>query len=193
MISSSTLVTGNTFTSFQNFASCLGLKIISEKTFHNTQRLYLCPVLSDKWEMVRKAIVSKLKERAKGSLSGNGRCDRPGHSAKYGTYIFMDNESHKSDDFTVIQVSEVSSSNAMEKSGFEGSLNYLDNCGVKSDYLTLPQCRVYIDVGDDVSPYISMLNSSQYVHCWLNICCFLDAIHVFVSLPSPCSLSANQS
>ena len=40
LISSSILFTGNTFTSLQNFASCLGLKIVSEKTFHKTQRLY---------------------------------------------------------------------------------------------------------------------------------------------------------
>ena len=136
MISSSVLLTGNTFTSFHKFASCLGLKIISEKTFHNTQRLYLFPVISEKWEMVRKAIVIELKERAHVSLSGDGSCDSPGHSAKYGTYTVMDNESHKIVDFTVIQGSEVSSSNAMEKSGFERSLTYLDNCGVKIDCIT---------------------------------------------------------
>ena len=57
------LFTGNTFTSLQNFASCLGLKIVSEKTFHKTQRLYLFPVISEQWELDRNAIVHELKER----------------------------------------------------------------------------------------------------------------------------------
>ena len=86
--------------------------------------------------MVRKAIVIDLKETAQVCLSGDGRCDRPGHSAKYGTYTFMDNESHKIVDFTVIQVNEVSSSNATEKNGFEKRLTYLEKCGVTSDCIT---------------------------------------------------------
>ena len=136
LISSSILFTGNTFKAFQNFASCLGLKIVSEKTFHNTQELYLFPVISEKWGVEKNAIVHELKKREKISLSGDGRCDSPGHNAKYGTYTFMDNETHKIVDFTVIQVSEVSSSNAMEKSGFERSLKNLEQCGVKIDCIT---------------------------------------------------------
>ena len=114
----------------------MGLKIVSEKTFHNTQELYLFPVISEKWGVEKNAIVHELKKREKISLSGDGRCDSPGHNAKYGTYTFMDNETHKIVDFTVIQVSEVSSSNAMEKSGFERSLKNLEQCGVKIDCIT---------------------------------------------------------
>ena len=48
----------------------------------------------------------------------------------------MDTETQKNADFTVTQASEVSSSTAMEKSGFERSLKYLKDCGVKIDCST---------------------------------------------------------
>ena len=53
------------------------------------------------------------------NLNGDGHCDSPGHSAKYGTYILMDNDSGNMVAFSVVQVSEVTSSNAMEKEGFK--------------------------------------------------------------------------
>ena len=65
--------------------------------------------------MVRQELVNK----GGINLNGDGRCDSPGHSAKYGTYTLMDNDSGKVVAFRVVQVSEVTSSNAMEKEGFK--------------------------------------------------------------------------
>lgn len=53
------------------------------------------------------------------NLNADGHCDSPRHSAKYGTYILMDNDSGNMVAFSVAQVSEVTSSNAMEKKGFK--------------------------------------------------------------------------
>ena len=52
-------------------------------------------------------------------LSGDDRCDSPGHNAKYGTYTMIDQFSDKIIDFQIVQVSEVTSSNAMEREGFK--------------------------------------------------------------------------
>jgi len=41
------------------------------------------------------------------TLIGDGRCDSPGHSAKYCTYTFMEPESGKIVDSEVISVTEV--------------------------------------------------------------------------------------
>ena len=49
------------------------------------------------------------------TLAGDGRCDSPGHSAKYGTYTVLDVKSNKIVDFKVVSVCEVKNSNAMEK------------------------------------------------------------------------------
>ena len=57
-------------------------------------------------------------------MFGDGRCDSPGHNAKYSTYTMM-NESGKILTFNLVQVTEVTSSNAMEKEGLERSLQEL--------------------------------------------------------------------
>lgn len=36
------------------------------------------------------------------NLNGDGHCDSPGHSAKYGTYILMDNDSGNMVAFSVV-------------------------------------------------------------------------------------------
>ena len=55
------------------------------------------------------------------NLIGDGRCDSPGHSAKYCTYTMMSGGG-KVAYFSLVQVTEVTSSNAMEKEGFERCL-----------------------------------------------------------------------
>ena len=53
------------------------------------------------------------------NLDGDSRCDSPGHSAKYGTYTLIDEDIGNVVAFQVVQVTEVTSSNAMEKEGFK--------------------------------------------------------------------------
>lgn len=60
-------------------------------------------------------------------LNGDGRCDSPGHNAKYGTYTFMDSDTCKVAIFNLVQVTETTSSNAMEKEGFVRCLDNLDD------------------------------------------------------------------
>ena len=48
-------------------------------------------------------------------LAGDGRCDSPGHCAKYCTYTLLDVQSQKVVDFKVVAVTEVVNSNCMEK------------------------------------------------------------------------------
>lgn len=62
--------------------------------------------------------MNTIEENGPVNLNGDGRCDRPGYSAKYGTYTMMSDEGLIVT-FSVVQVTEVTSSNAMEKEGFE--------------------------------------------------------------------------
>ena len=62
-------------------------------------------------------------------LSGDGRCDSPGHNAKYGTYTMIDQQSEKIVDFQIVQVSEVTSSNAMEREGFKRCMDNIQERG----------------------------------------------------------------
>ena len=109
LLSSSILLSGSTFTKVASLAGILNLKIFREKTFFNIQNKYLIPVINEFWLKEQNSTFSELGGRDLW-LSGDGRCDSPGHSAKYGTYIV---------DFKVVQVSEVNHSNAMEREGFK--------------------------------------------------------------------------
>ena len=80
-------------------------------------------------------------------LASDGRCDSPGHNAKYGTYSVMEVTTEKIVDFSLVQVSEVANSNAMEKEGLKRCLEFLERNGQVIDllatdrYLTLTNCR----------------------------------------------------
>ena len=64
------------------------------------------------------------------TLAGDGCCDSPGHSAKYGTYTMLDVSTNQVVDFKVVSVCEVKNSNAMEKKGFIDTLNNIEEAGV---------------------------------------------------------------
>uniref|UniRef100_A0A673IHK2 Uncharacterized protein n=1 Tax=Sinocyclocheilus rhinocerous TaxID=307959 RepID=A0A673IHK2_9TELE len=67
-------------------------------------------------EQLKKITTSREKEVV---ICGDGRCDSPGHCAKYCIYTFIDVENQKVADFKVISCTQVSSSNAMEIRGFK--------------------------------------------------------------------------
>lgn len=53
-------------------------------------------------------VFETLKKKDSVTLIGDGRSDSPGHSAKYGTYTFMDSDTGKIVDSIVVSVTDVS-------------------------------------------------------------------------------------
>ena len=128
LLSSSILLSGSTYTKMASLAQILKLSIFSEKTFYNIQDKYLFPVINEVWEGEQNAVFADLKNKELW-LSGDGRCDSPGHSAKYGTYTMIDQNSDKIVDFQIVQVTEVTSSNAMEREGFKRCMDSIQGKG----------------------------------------------------------------
>ena len=61
-----------------------------------------------------KAIIEEIKEGGNIiDLSGDGRCDSPGHNAKCLTYSFIDKSPNKIVAFSLTQVMEAGNSNRM--------------------------------------------------------------------------------
>ena len=117
LIPAAVLLTGNTFAPISHFAACLNLQIVSKATFYKVQ---------DNWHNHQKQVLKDIKnQKTPVNVAGDGRCDSPGHSAKYGTYSLMYEPSGKVVDFSLVQVTEVSSSNAMEYEGCKRSLKKL--------------------------------------------------------------------
>ena len=123
---------GIPFSKFAALSKLINLKFIGNGTYFNIRERYVFPVVRTTWQQQQLEIFSELKAREDGvALAGDGRCDSPGHSAKYCTYTFLDVTSQKVIDFNVVSVSQVANSNQMEKKGFIETLANIEANGIK--------------------------------------------------------------
>ena len=129
LLSAAILLCGLTFTSIANLADVFNLAVFSERYFYRLQKEYLYPVVHTNYIRQQEAVIEYLRGNQL-HLSGDGRCDSPGYSAKYGTYSLMDSATDLILDYSLIQVSEVGSSVAMEKEGLRRCLDKLLTQGV---------------------------------------------------------------
>ena len=123
LIPAATLYSGNTYKHTADFARHLNLQFVSPSHYYKIQKTILFPVVQQAWIKSQAAIVKQMKQTSSVDVCGDGRCDSPGHSAKYGTYTVMDEKTNLIIEFSVVQVTEVSSSNAMEYEGCKRTLN----------------------------------------------------------------------
>ena len=123
LITAAIVFSGNTYKHAADFAKHLNLQFISSSYYYKIQRKIIFPVIQKAWKKNQAEVVKQLKQNKSVDLCGDGRCDSPGHSAKYGTYTLMDEKSNLIVEFSLVQVTEVSSSNAMEYEGCKRSLN----------------------------------------------------------------------
>ena len=78
---------------------------ISPGTFFRHQRQYLQPTISATWKSEQIVLVTTLRDQKKKlALSGVGRADSPGHSAKYGSYTVIEMSCNKVLDYKLVQV-----------------------------------------------------------------------------------------
>lgn len=69
------------------------------------QKKYLHPAVQRTYKDQQSSLLDNIKAEARELiLGGDGRCDSPGHSAKYGTYSLMDVEQNKIVDSQLVQV-----------------------------------------------------------------------------------------
>ena len=79
--------------------------MITSKTYFRHQRQILQPAVRLTWERHQQSLFETLKAKKKGLvLSGDGRADSPGHSAKYGSYTVIELSCNKVVDFKLVQV-----------------------------------------------------------------------------------------
>ena len=91
----------------------------SVASYNKTQTSYLFPTTEHQAQTLSGA---RNKEVVAG---GDGGCDSPGHSVKYGTYSRVDTESSKVLYFSLLQVTEVKNSNGMELEGLKLCIDHL--------------------------------------------------------------------
>ena len=89
LMASPILITGNNFEKVYDLFKFLGIGFLSSSTFHRIQRNYIVPEVLSTWEEMKREIWLVLGKETL-ILCGDGRSDSPGHSAKYGTYILLE-------------------------------------------------------------------------------------------------------
>ena len=146
-IASGILFSGNTYHRVAEIFSFSNIRFFGKTMFYKYQRKYLFPVVNERWIQWTKTKFASLKSLGTSKITGDGRCDSPGHSAKYSIYSFQDQETDEIIDFQVMQVTEAGNSNRMEKASFEKLLAKVESKGVKVGQITTdrhPQVRKYM-------------------------------------------------
>ena len=130
-LSASVLVSSNTFIKLAKYFELADIQWITKTRYYLIQKKYLAGVVNEYWLKERHSVLSELKNSEICNLCGDGRCDSPGHNAKYLTYSMLNQANNKIVDISVVQVTEAGNSNRMEKLGFTRVLNNLENENVK--------------------------------------------------------------
>ncbi|KAH7981804.1 hypothetical protein HPB52_001114 [Rhipicephalus sanguineus] len=125
-----------------HFRVCDFLQLLYAKKPRLRRRLKSTAVpsmgLGTVWTTQQASLVESCKGREL-RLLGDGRCDSPGHSAKYLTYTLMDAETKKVLNFTQVQVGQdpqVKKSPQMEKVGFVQCLREVRSKGLEVSSVT---------------------------------------------------------
>ncbi|KAL5019014.1 hypothetical protein ScPMuIL_004736 [Solemya velum] len=144
----SLVLSGNNYQKISLMARFLNLGIPTETTFHRWQRNFINPVITDFWQSLRDERLQQLKKKDI-IITGDGRNDSPGHTAKYCTYTVMDIETEAIVEQIVVDKRETDlKSGNMETKGFQKALGNLQNAEVKIK-----------EVVTDANPSVSALMS----------------------------------
>ncbi|CAM4425782.1 unnamed protein product [Leuciscus chuanchicus] len=129
LIPAAILFTGTTFTEIHEWARLLNLQLPKKTQYYSVQSNYLFPVIHQAYKEHQEKLIQRIMQvQAEGKpveLCGDARSDSPGHNCKYSTYSFQLLSSNEIIHFELLQVTEASSSVAMESEGFRRGLNEL--------------------------------------------------------------------
>lgn len=140
LLSAAMVVTGQSFTSMNAFASAMNLQFISHTSHEQTQDSTIFPVIQEQWKAERSKVVDMLKAKETLVLAGDARNDTPGHNATYGSYSLMDTDgngvigSHKIVCTELVRVTETTNSNNLEPAGLKRCLDQVKT----KDKLSIP-------------------------------------------------------
>ncbi|XP_051965218.1 uncharacterized protein LOC127631208 [Xyrauchen texanus] len=112
----------------------MGVQMIGHSTFYNIQKVYLHPAIEEVYIEKRTELLARVfLEQEDGKrlhLTGDGRCDTPGFSAKYCHYTFMLDDTKEMLHTELVQVTEATSSVTMEPLAFKRGMTELMDQGL---------------------------------------------------------------
>ena len=136
LLSAAILYSGNTFQRITELLKMINVIHFSGSKFYEIQKHYLFPALNSTYKFFRQNLFDSNIASPINHYSGDGRCDSPGYSAKYGTYSMMNTASNKVIDFFVVHVAQAGNSSLMEKTGLKILLEKFSKLRIKITSLT---------------------------------------------------------
>lgn len=118
LVPSALFLTGNSHSAFVETSKLLNLASLSCRQFSNIQRAYVVPEVKTMWTQHTEALLAVVGESPL-VVSGDARCDPPGHNATYGTYTILDVQSHLILAQETVRMTEVKNSYWLEPEGLE--------------------------------------------------------------------------
>ncbi|KXJ25635.1 hypothetical protein AC249_AIPGENE6366 [Exaiptasia diaphana] len=83
----------------------MNLACISSRSCYRHARSYINPSVIQFWKSNQQEVIGKLHELENGLIvAGDGRCDSPGHSAKFGSFTLIEQQINKVIDFELVQI-----------------------------------------------------------------------------------------
>ncbi|CAB1316919.1 unnamed protein product, partial [Coregonus sp. 'balchen'] len=122
-------LTGCSHSTFVETCHLLSLVSMSLRQFDNTQRLYIVPEVNH----MRTQHTVTIGDSPL-IVSGDARCDLPGHCASFGSYTILDSASHLNLAQEAVHVTEVKHSYWFETEGLERCLQHIEahGCSVET-------------------------------------------------------------
>ena len=123
VLAASILFSANTFLKIKKYFELACIPFMLHTSYYNLQKDNLFGVANEAWVREEKEKLSKILQPHLCVFTGDGRCDSPGHNAKYLTYTFLEHSINKIVAMSVTQFVECGNSNRMEKYGFQKVLH----------------------------------------------------------------------
>ena len=91
LIPSAIVFTGGTYEASKQFSQALNMNFVNKDQFYKVQSNVIFPIINKAYNIQQDAVIDEIKKQDRAiDFCGDGRSDRPGHNAKYGTYTLMD-------------------------------------------------------------------------------------------------------
>ena len=84
-LAASTLYSANSYAKLETFFKLANITFLCKTSYYNIQKKFFFGVINEAWLNERTILISGTKKKPGCSLNGDGRCDSPGHCAKYMT------------------------------------------------------------------------------------------------------------
>lgn len=127
-------ISGNSYSTFTQTCRAVSLQTLSTRQCFNIQHQYIIPEVERAWTKHNEAVLATLADEEI-TVSGDARCDSPGHSATLGTYTLLESSSHLIVAQESVHVTEVKNSYWLEPEGLKRCLGKVLDHGVKVSVL----------------------------------------------------------